>query len=99
SRLPVRRVDLACAILELRRRGVVVIGTHPRAETLHFRYEYPPRTAFLLGNEGRGVDPALGRMVDAEVRIPMPGGVESLNVSVTAAVLLYERLRQKWENA
>ncbi len=98
-RLPVRKVDLSSAILELRRRGVAVIGTHPRAEKLHFRYEYPPRTAFLLGNEGRGVDPALEQLVDGVVRIPMPGGVESLNVSVTAAVLLYERLRQKWGNA
>lgn len=98
-RLPVRRVDLFSAIPDLRRRGVVVIGTHPRAKTLHFRYKYPCRTAFLLGNEGRGVDPALGRLVDEEVCIPMPGGVESLNVSVTAAVLLYERLRQEWENA
>jgi RNA methyltransferase, TrmH family len=98
-RLPVRRVELASAILDLRRRGVVVIGTHPRAETLHFCYEYPPRTAFLLGNEGRGVDPDLERLVDAQVRVPMPGGVESLNVSVTAAVLLYERLRQKWGKA
>jgi TrmH family RNA methyltransferase len=98
-RLPVRKVDLFSAIPDLRRQGFAVIGTHPRAETPHFRFEYPPRTAFLLGNEGRGVDPALGRLVDGDVRIPMPGGVESLNVSVTAAVLLYERLRQKWEDA
>lgn len=97
-RLPVRQVDLFSAISDLRRLGFVVIGTHPRTETLHFQFEYPARTAFLLGNEGRGVDPALGRLVDEKVCIPMPGGVESLNVSVTAAVLLYERLRQEWED-
>jgi TrmH family RNA methyltransferase len=98
-RVPVRQVDLYDAIPALRRQGFTVVGTHPRAGTLHFRFRYPSRTAFLLGNEGRGVDPALGRLGDEEVCIPMPGGVESLNVSVTAAVLLYERLRQGWEDA
>lgn len=97
-RMPIRQADLSRAIPDLRRQGFTVVGTHPRTKTLHFQLAYPSRTAFLLGNEGRGVDSALERLVDGMVCIPMPGGVESLNVSVTAAVLLYERLRQSWED-
>ena len=52
------------------------------------------KTAIILGNEHRGVDEALAPHVDGSLYIPMMGMVQSLNVSVAAAVILYEGFRQ-----
>jgi 23S rRNA (guanosine2251-2'-O)-methyltransferase len=54
--------------------------------------------ALVLGAEGRGVRPLVRRTCDASVSIPLADGVESLNVSIAAALLLYEARRQR-ENA
>jgi len=51
--------------------------------------------AIVLGAEGKGLRPLVKRMCDALVSIPLAGAVESLNVSVAAAVLLYEARRQR----
>ncbi|MBS3779881.1 MAG: RNA methyltransferase [Desulfovermiculus sp.] len=53
-------------------------------------------TAIVLGNEHRGISPELEPHLDGEVFIPMQGMVESLNVSVAAAILLYEAWRQRF---
>ena len=51
--------------------------------------------AFVLGAEGKGLRPLVRRACDAVVSIPLAGRVESLNVSVAAALLLYEARRQR----
>ncbi|MBA4494542.1 TrmH family RNA methyltransferase [Paenactinomyces guangxiensis] len=95
-RLPMLGMDLQQALPLLKESGVTIVGTSPRAGMYHFQYPFPARSAVLLGNEGRGVDPAFASFIDAEIQIPMPGRTESLNVSITSAVLLYERLRQQY---
>ncbi len=50
--------------------------------------------ALALGNEGAGLSEGLLRHAHEQVSVPMPGGAESLNVSVSCAVILYEALRQ-----
>lgn len=52
-------------------------------------------TAWLFGNEGQGVDPVLIERATHRITIPMPGGMESLNVNAAAAVCLFEQVRQR----
>lgn len=94
-RLPTFTVDLMEMIPVIRRQGIQVISTSPRATNKYFDFQYADRVAFLLGNEGRGIHPELVPLIDDEVTIPMSGRTESLNVSVSTAILLYERLRQR----
>jgi TrmH family RNA methyltransferase len=86
--------DLEKVIPQLKAAGFRVVGTDPRAESVHFQVPVPERAALLLGNEGRGVRTELQALTDERVRIPMGSEVESLNVSVTAGILLYEWVRQ-----
>jgi 23S rRNA (guanosine2251-2'-O)-methyltransferase len=55
--------------------------------------------AVVFGAEGRGLRPLVRRTCDAAVAVPLSGQVESLNVSVAAAVLLYEARRQRGPGA
>jgi 23S rRNA (guanosine2251-2'-O)-methyltransferase len=50
---------------------------------------------FVFGAEGKGLRPLVRRSCDDAVAIPLEGGVESLNVSVAAALLIYEARRQR----
>ena len=53
------------------------------------------RIALLVGSEEKGLPPEILRAVDVRVRIPMEGSVDSLNVSVTAGILLHEAHRRR----
>ncbi len=55
--------------------------------------DLPGKTCFILGNEGEGISRLLSEKADAVVSIPMQGHVESLNVSVAAALCMYEYRR------
>ncbi len=55
----------------------------------------PSEAAWVFGHEGQGVDPALAALAALRVRIPQPGGQESLNVAAAAAICLYESARRR----
>ena len=57
--------------------------------------DLPRPCAWVLGHEGQGVSAALLARCALQVRIPQPGGEESLNVAAAAAVCLYESARRK----
>ena len=76
------------AIDLLRAEGFSLVGTHPQGKLLPMELRTIPRLALVLGNEHDGIREALTQAMDSTVRIPMRGFVESLNVSVSAAVLL-----------
>jgi TrmH family RNA methyltransferase len=57
--------------------------------------EYVGGTAFLIGNEGKGLTAETAGCADVNVRIPMEGQVESLNAAAATAILLYEVYRQR----
>jgi len=65
------------------------------AETTMWDADLSGGAVFVLGAEGKGLRPLVRRTCDDAVRIPLGGEVESLNVSVAAALLLYEARRQR----
>jgi TrmH family RNA methyltransferase len=71
-----------------------VIATSAHACVCLFDLDLTGPTAFILGNEGVGVTQRLQEAAHAVARLPMPGGMESLNAAAAAAVCLYERVRQ-----
>jgi 23S rRNA (guanosine2251-2'-O)-methyltransferase len=72
----------------------IYAATGDAGQTL-WESDFKGGTAFVLGAEGKGLRPLVRRTCDAEVSIPLSGSVESLNVSVAAALLLYEARRQR----
>ena len=93
---PVVRVgNLADALLRLRGQGVRVLGTAPEAPVSLFECDLRGPLAFVLGGEKGGIRRLVALRCDAVVRIPMPGRVGSLNMSVTAGVCLFEALRRR----
>jgi len=87
--------DASSAVAEVERRGFELVLTHPKGELTPDDLATIPRVALILGNEHRGLDPVFSRAAARSVRIPMRGFVESLNVSVSAAVLLAAATRSR----
>lgn len=71
-----------------------VLATSLQAEKSLFHCDLGGRVAFIIGNEGAGVSARLMAAANETIRIPMPGGMESLNAGAAAAVCLFERVRQ-----
>jgi len=79
---------------DLARLTVPLVGTSLATDTLLPGAVLPRPCAWVMGHEGQGVAPALLARCALTVRIPQPGGEESLNVAAAAAVCLYESQRQ-----
>lgn len=69
-----------------------VVGTHLKA-TEDFRRKYKSPALLVMGSEGRGLSEELSNACKSLVRIPMPGGAESLNVATATALMLYEAVK------
>jgi 23S rRNA (guanosine2251-2'-O)-methyltransferase len=86
--------NLVRALESLKTAGFWSIGLVPTASTSLWDLDPPPRPALVVGGEGDGLRPLVRRTCDFEVTIPMAPGVESLNVSVAAAVALFDLRRR-----
>jgi 23S rRNA (guanosine2251-2'-O)-methyltransferase len=93
--LPVVRVgNVARALEDLKKRGYWIYGLDEGGEHSYDQIAYTAPTAFVLGGEGRGLHANVAKHCDFLVRIPMSGGVGSLNVSVAAGIVLFEWRRR-----
>jgi 23S rRNA (guanosine2251-2'-O)-methyltransferase len=94
--LPVAVVpNLARFLGEVKGPGFWVYGADATAAVPMWEADLTGGLALVFGAEGKGLRPLVRRTCDAAVSIPLAGKVESLNVSVAAAVLLYEARRQR----
>ena len=90
-----RRLTTADALARLDAHGVRVVAADPRGALPYDEADLRRPVAILLGPEGAGLAPAARSRAAASVAIPMARGVDSLNVSVAAGVLLFEAARQR----
>jgi 23S rRNA (guanosine2251-2'-O)-methyltransferase len=87
--------NLARYLAEIKGTDLWAYAAAGDAETTLWQADLTGGVALVFGAEGRGVRPLVRRTCDAAVAIPLADGVESLNVSVAAALLLYEARRQR----
>ena len=94
--LPVCRIgNIQQTLKYLKEKGFWVVGTDMDGESLYYEANLKGPLVIVMGAEGKGMSPLTRRMCDLCVRIPMKGKVSSLNVSVAAALLLYEAVKQR----
>ena len=95
-RVPHFYVPTGAAIAdELLIRGVRVYAAHLRGRTSYTDCDYRRGSAFVIGNESRGISDELAEKCSTLIRIPMYGRVESLNAAMAAGILMYEAVRQR----
>jgi 23S rRNA (guanosine2251-2'-O)-methyltransferase len=91
-----RETNLRRALEEMKKAGVWAYAAEGGAASAAYtNLDFSGPVAFVLGSEGRGIRRLVREGCDGAVYIPMRGAVSSLNVSVTAAVLLFETRRQR----
>ncbi len=91
--IPIVREGLFSALKKLKRQGLKVVGAD-MSGTAPWDVDLTGPVAIVLGGESKGLTPTLRQRCDEVVGVPLSGGLESLNVSVTAGILFFERVRQ-----
>ena len=79
----------------LKERGIKILTAQLQDSYEYYDYDMRPATAIVMGTESTGLTDQWRQAADAHIRIPMLGRLDSLNVSVSAAILMYEALRQR----
>jgi len=98
ARLPLIRVtNLARSLEALQQKGFWVVGMAGEAATSIYAANLTGATVVVMGSEGKGMRRLVRESCDQLIHIPMPGTVESLNVSVATGVALFEMNRQRSE--
>ena len=83
------------AIAFLKARGIRILTAQLQDSSLYYDCDMTAGTALVMGTESTGLSEAWRAAADAHIRIPMLGALDSLNVSVSAAILLFEAVRQR----
>ncbi|MBQ9601480.1 MAG: 23S rRNA (guanosine(2251)-2'-O)-methyltransferase RlmB [Neisseriaceae bacterium] len=87
--------NLARTLRELKEYGIWVVGTDMNGDSHLFSYDVPKNVAWVMGNEGEGMRRLTRECCDELVSIPMFGTVQSMNISVSAAMVMAETRRQR----
>jgi len=91
----VRVVNLVRALEQLKQHNLWIVGLDERGATNYDHFDFTGDLVIVLGREGAGLHDLVRRTCDHLLRIPMAGGVSSLNVAAAGAVVLYEAARQR----
>lgn len=84
--------NLADALTEMKKAGIKTFAAHLQGKMDFRNADYTKRCAFLIGNEGNGLDKEISNMADELIYIPMQGQAESLNAAVAASLLMYAKM-------
>jgi 23S rRNA (guanosine2251-2'-O)-methyltransferase len=87
--------SLMKAVDTLHLNGIKVFATEMTAEKFLYEVDYSEPCCIVMGNEENGVFPALMKICDEKIKIPMAGNFESFNVSVATGIVLYEALKKR----
>ncbi len=90
-----RHSNLQKTCLFLQQSGLQLVACTEKTNDMIYSPDYTLPTAVIMGSEDVGISNELIRIADKLAKIPMVGSIESLNVSVSAAIILYEAVRQK----
>ena len=83
-------LDTTEIIADLKRNGIMTIGADPHSSADCIELPYYNKTAIIIGNESQGLSDEIKGLLDANVKIPMPGRAESLNAGIAASIMMYE---------
>ena len=75
-------------------KGFSLLSTSLEGDKNFFEEDLTGNLIISVGNEGNGVSKEVYELSDKKVKIPMPGGAESLNVAIASSIILYEKVRQ-----
>ena len=93
-RLPVLKMDKICEAIEiLKSKNKKIVSLDMNGERAYFEVKLCNDIALVLGNEGNGISEDAQNASDMVIKIPMQGQIESLNVAVSAAIVMYENMR------
>lgn len=93
--VPTVACSSAEAIEWLKSRGIRILTAQLQDSSLYYDYDMRGGVALVMGTESVGLSDIWRQAADAHIRIPMLGRLDSLNVSVSAAILLFEAVRQR----
>ena len=82
-------------IAYLKEHGIQILTAQLQDSSLYYQQDMTRATAIVMGTEATGLTDTWRKAADAHIRIPMLGKLDSLNVSVSAAILMYEAVRQR----
>lgn len=95
-KIPVcREHNLKNIITFFKESGIAIVGCTEKTDDLIFSGNFNQPLAIILGSEETGISPEYLKMCDQKLKIPLFGGIQSLNVSVAAGVIIYEAIRQR----
>ena len=83
----------------LKEHKIQILTAQLQDSNLYYEQDMTKATAIVMGTESTGLTDTWRKAADAHIRIPMLGKLDSLNVSVSAAILMYEAVRQRNKNA
>lgn len=92
--VPIIQDEDLSVVKDLKEKGFSIVATSLEGKNDFFDEDLTGKIVITVGNEGNGVSNEVYDISDKKVKIPMPGGAESLNVGVATSIILYERVRQ-----
>ena len=96
NHLPVCRVkDMKKTFQLLKDNGIQIIACTEKATSTIYQIDLNTPIAIILGSEEDGISPQMLKDADHLAKIPLMGSIESLNVSVAAGIVVYEKIRQR----